>query len=138
MPPVKTAAPEATILVVDDEVLVRSAIAEYLRDCGYRVIEGANAAEAVAVLQNKELRVAIVLSAFDIGGAMDGFALSRWAREHRPDIEMILAGTPEREASAAALLCDRGPMLARPYDPQLVHDRIKRMLAGRKLQSEKI
>jgi len=43
--------PVETILVVDDEVLVRVVIAQYLRDCGYRVIEtsagGAAAEEAV-------------------------------------------------------------------------------------------
>ena len=137
MPPAKPPAPEATILVVDDEVLVRTAIAEYLRDCGYRVIEAAHAEEAVTVLQDAELSVDIVLSAVEIRGAMDGFGLSRWVREHRPDVQLVLAGTPQRAASSAADLCDRGPMLARPYEPQLVSDRIKRMLAGRKPPSGK-
>ena len=39
-----------TILVVEDEVLVRMPLAEYLRDCGYRVFEAASVAEAKAVL----------------------------------------------------------------------------------------
>jgi CheY-like chemotaxis protein len=40
-----------TILVVDDEVIIRTAISEYLRDCGYKVIEAASVDEAVLVLQ---------------------------------------------------------------------------------------
>ena len=132
MSPAAQPDPEATVLVVDDEVLVRSAIAEYLRDCGYHVLEAANAAEAVIALQDSVLRVDVVLSAVEMPGAMDGFGLSRWVREHRPDIEVVLAGTPARAAASAAELCDKGPMLSRPYEPQIVHDRIKRMLAERK------
>jgi hypothetical protein len=39
------------VLVVEDEVLVRLSVAEYLRDCGYHVLEAANASEAVEVLR---------------------------------------------------------------------------------------
>jgi CheY-like chemotaxis protein len=132
MSPAKRPDPEATVLVVDDEVLVRTAIAEYLRECGYRVLEAANAAEAVMVLQDSEFHVDVVLSTVEMPGSMDGFGLSKWVREHRPAIDVILAGTPARAAASAAELCDKGPMLARPYEPQLVLDRIKRMLADKK------
>ena len=40
---------QETILVVEDDVLVRMPIAQYLRDCGYRVIEAVSADEAMAV-----------------------------------------------------------------------------------------
>jgi len=39
----------STILVVEDEVLIRFVIADYLRDCGFQVVEAANADEAVEV-----------------------------------------------------------------------------------------
>ena len=120
-----------TILVVDDEAIVRAAIADYLRSCGYRVFEATNAEEALAILGDDGLRVDIVLSAVAMRSGMDGFGLSRWIREHRADIKIVLAGTPARAADAAAELCDSGPTLARPYDPQIVLDRIKRMLAVR-------
>jgi CheY-like chemotaxis protein len=41
-----------TVLVVEDEVLVRLIIAEELRSAGFQVIEAANADEALAVLAN--------------------------------------------------------------------------------------
>jgi DNA-binding NtrC family response regulator len=118
-----------TILVVDDEVLIRTAISEYLRDCGYKVIETASGDEAVLVLQQAEITVHIVLSDVEMPGARDGFALAQWVREHRPMVHVILAGSPARATKAAGELCDSGPMLAKPYDPQIVLDQIRRLLA---------
>jgi len=42
--------PPETILLVEDEILVRTVIADYLRTCGYKVIEAAGADEAILVL----------------------------------------------------------------------------------------
>lgn len=36
-------APSATIFVVDGDILVRMVIADYLRDCAYKVVESVNA-----------------------------------------------------------------------------------------------
>jgi hypothetical protein len=48
---------------------------------------------------------------------------------------VILAGTLERAAEAAAELCEDNPAVTKPYDPQLVVDRIKQLLAARKRES---
>jgi CheY-like chemotaxis protein len=119
-----------TILVVDDEVLIRMVIAGYLRDCGFRVIEAVNSDEAIAVLTS-ETDVDIVFSDVEMPGSMDGFGLNRWIRDSRPDLPVILAGTPARASEAAADLCRQGPDLGKPYQPQLVLDRIRRLLAER-------
>jgi DNA-binding response OmpR family regulator len=116
-----------TILVVDGEVLVRMVIAAYLRDCGYRVIEAASALEAMLVLDDAENHVQVVLAAVEV----DGFALAQQIRRSRPGLRVILAGTPSRAADAAGELCEHGPMLAKPYEPQVVLDRIRRLLAHR-------
>jgi len=120
-----------TVVVVDSEVLVRLVIAAYLRDCGYRVVEATSAAEAMQILGRDELRADVVLSAVDLGGGADGFALAQWVRRHRPGMEVLLAGTVARAADLAGDLCDQGPSLSRPYEPQAVVDRIRRLLARR-------
>lgn len=120
-----------TVLVVDAEVLIRMAIADYLRDCGYRVVEAASAEEALTVLRQTELGIDAVLVDMDLPGSMDGFGLAQWVREHREGLSVILAGTPARAAERAAELCENGPDLARPYEPQVVVDRIRRLLAER-------
>jgi CheY-like chemotaxis protein len=120
-----------TVLVVDDEVFVRMPIAQYLRDCGYRVLEAANADEAMTVLEKSDIQVDVVLCDVELSGAMNGFAFAKWARTLRPGLSVLLAGTAERAANAAAELCEDGPLLMKPYDQRIVLDRIKRLLAAR-------
>lgn len=120
-----------TVLVVEDEVLTRMVISEYLRNCGYKVIEAANADEALLVLQQTDLRVDVVLSDVEMPGSMDGFGLSKWVRQHRQGLDIILVGNADRAAEAAADLCESGPTLSKPYEPQVVVDRVRRLLADR-------
>ena len=126
----KPEAPE-TILVVEDDVLIRMPIAQYLRDCGYRVIEAVNADEAMTVLLHRDTVVDIVFSDVEMPGAMDGFGLAKWIREHRPGTEIVLAGTVPRSVDAAKELCEAGP-LPKPYEAQAVHDHIRRLLSVRR------
>lgn len=124
-------ASEQGLLVADSDVLVRHHIADYLRRCGYVVIEAATFEEALAVVGAGSLRVDLVLSDAELAGGGNGFALrQRLARDH-PDIRVILAGNVAAAADVAGELCEEGPHLARPHDPQLVLDRIRRALALR-------
>ena len=118
-----------TVLVVEDEVLIRLAIADYLRECGYKVLEAAHAAEAVAVLEAPNVSVDIVFSDVEMPGEMDGFGLARWIRAHQPHVRVILTSSVERSADIAATLCEAGPLLAKPYEPQGVVDRIRQLIA---------
>ena len=51
-------------------------IAQYLRDCGYKVIEAVNADEAMTVLLHKEAVVDIVFSDIEMPGAVDRHSLT--------------------------------------------------------------
>jgi CheY-like chemotaxis protein len=119
-----------TILVVEDDVLVRMPIAQYLRDCGYKVIEASNADEAMQVLLHEEIVIDVVFSDIEMPGAVDGFGLAKWIRQHRPGLHVLLAGTVPRAVQEAKELCAEGAV-PKPYDAQLVHTRIRRLLAAR-------
>jgi CheY-like chemotaxis protein len=118
-----------TILVVEDEILVRLAIADYLRECGYKVHEAVNAQEALAMLQSPEVAIDIVFSDVQMPGDMDGFGLARWIRANKPGVQVILTSGVERSADIAASLCEAGPLLRKPHPPQDVVDRIRRLSA---------
>jgi DNA-binding NtrC family response regulator len=122
-PAVSSREPE-TVLVLEHEVLIRASLAEYLRSCGYRVLEARNVQEALTILQESGETIRVVLS-----GAENGFKLSGWVKANRPKVKVILAATPDRAAHAAAELCDSGPHGKRPYDPQSLVKQIKAYLA---------
>lgn len=119
------------VVVADSDVLVRHALADFLRDCGFRVIEAADSEEVVKVLAETGLGIDIVLADSALGGELGGFGLRRWMRENKPGIDLVMAAGDKAQADVAAELCEQGPDLGRPYDTQRVVERI-RQLRGRR------
>jgi hypothetical protein len=90
------------------------------------VIEAASTQEAMTLLNNAAISVDVVFSTVEIEGQVDGFGLSKWVRENRSGVEVILAGSVIKAAHAAGDLCEEGPHLAKPYEPQQVVEWIKK------------
>lgn len=122
-------APE-TVLVVESDVLQRLVIADYLRECGYKVIEAASAEEALRLVGQFRASIDTVFSALELTGAMDGFALATWVHQNCPGLDVILAGTLPRAASQAAELCRDGP-LPKTYEPTAVVERLRSLRTSR-------
>ena len=122
--------PTDTILIVESDILVRAPLAEYLRECGYKVIESSSPGEARLVLQAGGVRIDTLFANVD-AGAESGFSLAAWLRVNHPAIEVVLAGTVGRAVAQAGDLCEQGPALSRPYDHAQVLDRIRRLQAAR-------
>lgn len=112
-----------TVLIVDTDALQRSLVSEYLRACGYHVLEAATAEEALAALAEVDAGILVVDA--NLRDA-SGFELSIKARGIRPALECILTRSPERTAKIADRLCEDGP-LDHPYHPQQLVERIKRL-----------
>lgn len=118
------------ILVAEDEILIRMTIAEYLRDCGYHVIEAGNGREAIALFE-ADLEIDVVFSDVQMPGAVDGFALAQWIRANRPGVNVILTSGVVKASAVAVDLCRDGPMMQKPYEPEAVGRRIGQLLAAR-------
>src|SRR5262249_876628 len=121
--------PPSTVLVVEPDILVRMTISDYLRNCGYRVFEGATAEDVVTVL-GAEQRIDVIFAEVQLSGRLDGFGLAQWVREKHPGVEVILTSGIARTAEQADL-CDEGP-LDKPYHPQEVVRRIDILLERRR------
>jgi CheY-like chemotaxis protein len=117
------------VILVEDEVLIRMSIADYLRSCGYQVIEAGSADEAVVVIDS-ETRIDVVFTDVKMPGSMDGFGLARWVRQRLPDIPVILTSGVARSTEIARELCEDGPLMAKPYQPRQVEARIRQLLTA--------
>ena len=117
------------ILVVEDDILVRTVVSAYLRECGYDVAEAGNADEAIHVMKS-DMKVDILFTDVTLpGSSLDGFGLAQWARRRRPDLKVILTSGAQRTAKSAGDLCEAGPMLAKPYDHAELARQIRSLLA---------
>ena len=67
-------------------MIVRHHLAQYQRDCGYRVVEAPTSDEARKFLAEESLAIDVVLSAADIGSSMNGFKLASWIRGDHPGV----------------------------------------------------
>ena len=130
----ETKRPAHSIIVADRDVLIRGALADYLRHCGYRVIEAATCEEVVTVLEQDSASIQSVLADAELEGGQNAFELRLWVKQHHPHVTMMLAGNIDKAADAAGHLCDEGPHLKRPYDPQAVVEHIKRLIAAARSQ----
>ena len=112
------------VLVVEDEVLIRLVIADYLRECGFKVYEAATALEAIEVLESDQASIDLVFTDIRLPGEINGFALGQWVRANRPGLPVILTSGDSKKSDAAKELCENEPFFAKPYDVQLVVARI--------------
>ncbi len=121
--------PIHTILVVDDEELICLVVAEYLRDCGFHVVEAASGDAAVEILQSGETKIDLVFSDIQMPGKINGLALAKWLRVNQPEVRVMLTSGHAGSAASAAELCEHGPLLQKPYEHQEVLKRV-RMVIG--------
>lgn len=117
-----------TLLVFEPDVLIRQPLCEFLRDCGYTVIEAGNAREAKVIMEGVTA-VDVLLADARTEGAFD---LASWARSNRSDIEIYLVPSTERAAAVAGELCGESPSSSGLHHHQMLLDRIKSLVGRRK------
>jgi two-component system, response regulator PdtaR len=114
-----------TILVVEDESIVRMIAVSVLEDEGFTVVEAANAKQALGVLlDHPEIRV--LFTDINMPGELDGFDLAREIHARRPDIRLIL--TSGKVAIGDIEIPDGGVFVPKPYSPDAVAHLVSRIL----------
>lgn len=77
-----------TILIVEDELLIRLALREHLEACGFSVLEASDAAEAMDMMERHSID--LVFSDVRMPGDMDGIDLAEWILKHWPGLPVML------------------------------------------------
>jgi two-component system, response regulator PdtaR len=90
-----------TVLVVEDEALMRTKLAEELQDAGYSVVEASDGTEAVETLIARQ-DVKIVISDVRMPGPIDGVELCRRVRSGYPGIKVVLSSGEPNAADSTA------------------------------------
>jgi CheY-like chemotaxis protein len=115
-----------TVLLVEDEPLVRIGLAEFLRENGYRVFEANDAPEALSVLAAGPV-IDLVIADVGLPGDMDGFALGRRIKAEWPKIPFIATSGAVRSSGGDEV---GAPILLKPYTRQDLLKRLQTALHG--------
>ena len=116
-----------TVLLVEDDALLRVSAGDHLRTKGYHVVEAGTVIEAATVLSSGP-PVHLVFSDVDLPGATGGLSLAVWMNIHHPDIPVILTSGVR---AVMPTLADqrRVPFIPKPYDFENVAALIPRVIA---------
>lgn len=115
-----------TVLVVEDEPLVRMDIRDQLQDLGFKALEAANAAAAVTMLMAND-DIQIMFTDVDMPGGMDGLMLAAAVRDRWPPIKIIVT-SGHRKVGMDDIPAD-SRFFGKPYRADAVASAMREMLA---------
>ncbi|HEX6615028.1 MAG TPA: ATP-binding protein, partial [Gemmatimonadales bacterium] len=119
---------EETVLVVEDDPLVRQLSARLLASQGYAALEARNGREALELLQAHEGRVQLVLTDVvmpELGGA----EFARRVEHLQPGLPVLfMSGFTDHEVVRRGLLDPSAPYLQKPFDAATLGRRVREIL----------
>jgi DNA-binding NtrC family response regulator len=121
-----------TVLIVEDEVLIRFALADFLRDNRYKVYEAHDAEEAIKLLSFYKTDVDVVFADVRLPGPLDGFALAQWIQRYRPEAAVVLGSGYPVDVAGASL--SDVLFFAKPYDLKAVRTALSDLMRQRREQ----
>jgi hypothetical protein len=123
------AAPGETILVVEDEPVVRGVIMEMLVEQGYRTLEAVDGPAGLQILRS-DARIDLLVTDVGLPG-MNGRQLADQAREMRPSLKVLfITGYAENVAIADGFLQPGMEMITKPFDLGNLSRRVRSMVSS--------
>jgi len=118
-----------TVLVVEDEPVVRGVILEMLAEQGYQMLEAFDGPSGLQILRGDE---AIDLLITDVGlPGMNGRQLADQAREMRPGLKVLfITGYAENADMAEGFLPPGMEMITKPFDHDQLSGRVRAMVSA--------
>ncbi|WP_222857657.1 response regulator [Rhizobium wenxiniae] len=103
-----------SILIVDDEAILRFDLADFFMDAGYHVYDAADADEAIAILEAHD-SIRIVLTDVQMPGSMDGLKLAHYIRDrYPPTVLLVTSGMRKIELDE---MPENSLFITKPFDP---------------------
>ncbi len=122
--PTTPAATQPTILVVEDDDIVRMLIVDVLEELEYQVLEADGCEQALRFLRDHQQDIALMMT--DVGlPVMDGRELAKQARLERPQLPVLFAS-----GYAESIDVPEGmSVIGKPFSIDQLRDKVKRILA---------
>lgn len=116
-----------TVLIVEDEPFVRFVARDILEDAGFTVIEVAEAAEALAMLEAHP-DIVLIFTDIHMPGSIDGLELARRVATSWPHVHLALTSgraRPREDEMPAGTL-----FVPKPYHPTQLARQLRRLVDG--------
>lgn len=105
---------QPSILVVDDELLIRDLLYDFFNNQGWQIVVAENGEKALELLKNQSFD--LVLSDIKMP-ELDGLRLTARLRETHPDLPVILmTGFPSVESAVEALRAKAEDYVIKPFN----------------------
>ena len=125
---------KSKIMVVDDEMHIRELVRFYLDKAGFDTIEAANAEEALDIVENQYIDLAVV----DIMmPGMDGFELVEQMRHREFPVIMLTAKSQSKDKLRGFSL-GIDDYVTKPFDPDELMARVKTILKRYSINSSNV
>ena len=116
-----------TVMLVDNEAVVRWELADRLGKMGFVVLQAGTADDAIALLKAHP-EITLLFTDIKMPGTMDGVRLAHYVRDRWPPVKIIvLSGAVDVEPSA---LPHGSIFLPKPYDPELLVETLGGIMGG--------
>ena len=118
-----------TVLVVEDEPVIRNLIIEVLQDLGYRALEASDGPAGLKILQSRQ-RIDLLVTDVGLPG-INGRQLADAARETRPELKVLfITGYAENATLANGFLDPGMEIFTKPFAVEALATRIRSMIQG--------
>ena len=118
--------PPPSVLVVEDQFLIRMITVDVIEDAGFRVYAADRADEAIRMLEQRR-DIGFVFTDIEMPGSMDGLALARRVGDRWPDIRVIV--TSGGGQTSRMNLPPGGVFIAKPYSLETLVAKLRATLA---------
>ena len=126
---------KSKIMVVDDEMHIRELVRFYLDKAGFDTIEAANAEEALDIVENQYIDLAVV----DIMmPGMDGFELVEQMRQYREFPVIMLTAKSQSKDKLRGFSLGIDDYVTTPFDPDELMARVKTILKRYSINSSNV
>ncbi len=114
------------LLLVEDDLLVRTTVALMLEDDGFRVVEASTAKEAQQLMHGG-LKAVVIVTDVDLGAGPSGMDLADQLRAEQPELAIIFI-TGRLASLAGRRLSLREAILPKPFEGSALSQLVREMV----------